>query len=377
MRMRTPLAAASVAAASAALLAGCTAQPQGEPMPVPSATSTPTPSATVDPLTLGPVQPTGAVSVLATGLAAPWSMVRLESGSTLVSERDTALIKELTAEGTLRDVGTIPGVDPGGEGGLLGIEVVDDELFAYFTSASDNRIVAFDLVGDAGGYSLAGGRDVVTGLAKASNHNGGRIKIGPDGMLYATVGDASQPGLAQDPVSYNGKILRMQLDGSAPPDNPIAGSLVYSLGHRNPQGLAWDTDGRLWAAEFGQDTWDEINLIVAGGNYGWPTVEGIGGDPAFVNPVAQWPTDDASPSGLAVVRETVFMAGLGGERLWGVYPGDPVTTASFFFDSYGRIRDVIAGPNGTLWMLTNNTDGRGDPRAGDDQILQVELAPLP
>jgi len=369
---------ASVAVASVILLAGCTAtEPAGEPMPVPSATSTPTPSATADPLTLGPVQPTGNVTVVASGLSAPWSIVRLESGSTLISERDTALIKELTTDGTVRNVGTIPGVDPGGEGGLLGIEVIGDELFTYFTSASDNRIVAFDLVGDAGGYTLAGGRDVVTGMAKASNHNGGRIKLGPDGMLYATVGDASQPALAQDPVSYNGKILRMQLDGSAPADNPIAGSLVYSLGHRNPQGLSWDSDGRLWAAEFGQDTWDEVNLIVPGGNYGWPTVEGIGSDPAFINPVAQWATDDASPSGIAVVRETVFMAGLGGERLWGVYPGDPVTTASFFFDSYGRIRDVIAGPDGSLWMLTNNTDGRGDPRAGDDVILQVELAPLP
>lgn len=346
-------------------------------MPVPSATSTPTPSATIDPLTLGPVQPTGQVTVLATGLRAPWSVVRLESGSALISERDTAVIKELTAEGTVRDVGTIPGVVPGGEGGLLGIEVVDDELFVYFTAASDNRIVAFDLVGDAGGYSIAGGRDVVTGLAKAGNHNGGRIRLGPDGMLFATVGDASETGLAQDPVSYNGKILRMQPDGSAPDDNPIPGSLVYSLGHRNPQGLDWDADGRLWAAEFGQDTWDEVNLIVPGGNYGWPNVEGIGGDPAYINPVAQWPTDDASPSGLSVVRETVFIAGLGGERLWGVYPSDPVTTASFFFDSYGRLRDVIPGPDGTLWMLTNNTDGRGDPRQGDDQLLQVELQLLP
>ncbi|HWR85255.1 MAG TPA: PQQ-dependent sugar dehydrogenase [Rhodoglobus sp.] len=356
------------------LLAGCTAQ--GEPAPVPSPTraveeGTPAPPPPV-------VQPAGDPVEVIGGLAAPWSMVRLDDGSTLISERDTAIVKELTPDGSLRDAGVVPGVVPGGEGGLLGLAVADDHLYTYFTAADDNRIVRFPLEGAAGSYSLGAGEDVLTGLAKAGNHNGGRLAIGPDGKLYATVGDASQPALSQDPAALNGSILRMELDGSPPDDNPTPGSLVYSYGHRNPQGLAWDPTGRLWAAEFGQNTWDEVNLIEPAANFGWPVVEGVGGDPAFVNPVYQWSTDDASPSGLTWVEGTMFMAGLGGERLWSIVPAPEGTTATeWYAGAFGRIRDVIPGPDGTLWMLTNNTDGRGEPREGDDRILQVTLAPVP
>ncbi len=360
-----------IALVGVTLLAGCV--PQGEPAPVPTRSATAEPSAPPPEI----VQPTGEAVQVVSGLNAPWSMVRLESGSTLISERDSALVRELTPDGSLRDVAAIPGVAPGGEGGLLGLAVADGYLYTYFTGASDNRIVRFPLLGDAGAYSLGAGQDVLTGLVKAGNHNGGRIAIGPDGMLYATVGDASQPGLAQDPASLNGKILRMELDGSVPADNPFDGSLVYSLGHRNPQGIAWDADGRLWASEFGQNTWDELNLIEPGANYGWPVVEGIGADPAYVNPVYQWTTDAASPSGLAWVRGTFFMAALRGERLWAVYPTPEGTSATEWFGGgFGRIRDVIPGPDGTLWMLTNNTDGRGDVREGDDRILQVPLIPV-
>jgi glucose/arabinose dehydrogenase len=360
------------AAAGVLLLAGCTAQ--GEPAPVPSPTrasgeATPAPPPVV-------VQPVGDPIEVVGGLAAPWSMVRLDDGSTLISERDTATVKELTPDGALRDVGVVPGVVPGGEGGLLGLAVADAYLYTYFTAAGDNRIVRFPLSGSAGSYAIGAGEDVLTGLAKAGNHNGGRLAVGPDGKLYATVGDANQPALAQDPAALNGSILRMELDGSVPADNPTTGSLVYSFGHRNPQGIAWDADGRLWAAEFGQDTWDEVNLIEPGANYGWPVVEGIGGDAAFANPVYQWSTDDASPSGLTWVEGTMFMAGLGGERLWSIVPTPESTVAAeWFAGAFGRIRDVIPGPDGTLWMLTNNTDGRGDPRDGDDRILQVTLAP--
>lgn len=353
------------------LLAGCTPVVDGEPAPVPSPSSpTSAPPAEV-------VQPAGEPTVVVTGLSAPWSMVRLESGSALISERDTAIVKELTADGALRDVAVIPGVAPGGEGGLLGLEFAEGYLYTYFTSASDNRIMRFALEGGAGAYSLGEGEEVLTGIAKAGNHNGGRIKLGPDGMLYATVGDAAQPDVAQNPLALNGSILRMELDGSVPDDNPTEGSLVYSFGHRNPQGIAWDASGQLWAAEFGQNAWDEFNLIQPGANYGWPVVEGIGSDPAFVNPVAQWGTDQASPSGLAWVRGAFFMAALGGERLWAIYPAPEGTgTVEWFTGTYGRIRDVIPGPDGTLWMLTNNTDGRGDPREGDDRILEVRLTPL-
>jgi glucose/arabinose dehydrogenase len=155
------------------------------------------------------------------------------------------------------------------------------------------------------------------------------------------------------------------------------------MGHRNPQGLTWDSGGQLWAAEFGQDTWDEFNRIEPGGNYGWPCVEGIGGDESrsrgFIDPWAQWSTDDASPSGLTYIGGTFFMAGLGGERLWAIYVVREAKTASpveWFTGEYGRLRDVTPGPDGSLWMLTNNTDGRGSPREGDDRIVQVRLTEL-
>jgi glucose/arabinose dehydrogenase len=324
------------------------------------------------------VQPVSTPTQIVGGLEAPWSMVRLETGSTLISERDSGTIVELTADGALRDVGRVTDAVHDGEGGLLGLEVVRDSLYAYVTTADDNRIERFDLLGEAGSYSLGDSAAILTGIRKAGNHNGGRIKLGPDGMLYATVGDAGDRGTAQDPNSLNGKILRMQLDGSAPADNPFDGSLVYSLGHRNPQGLAWDADGQLWAAEFGQDTWDEFNRIEAGANYGWPVVEGMSDDPHFVNPEYQWPTDDASPSGLAFTDGTFFLAALRGSRLWVLYPDRDagVDAVAYFEGEYGRIRDVVPGPDGTLWMLTNNTDGRGSPQQGDDRIIQVALSEL-
>jgi len=368
------------AALATLLLASCAAQ--GSPPATPS--STPPGEQTAAPVApsvadAAPsyVQPSGDATVIATGLSAPWSIVRLRSGSTLVSERDSGVIKELTPSGTLRDVGTVPDVARGGEGGLLGLAYVraGNALFAYLTTASDNRIVRFELMGEPGSYALGPGTPILTGLERASNHNGGRIKIGPDGLLYATVGDASQPWISQDLTSYNGKILRMELDGSVPLDNPFPGSLVYSLGHRNPQGLAWDGSGQLWASEFGQNTWDELNRIVPGGNYGWPAVEGIAGEPGFIDPLYQWQTDVASPSGLAFSSDTLFMATLRGQRLWTIYT-DSTTALAWYADSYGRLRDVVPGPGGTVWVLTNNTDGRGTPRPGDDQILQISLAPL-
>ena len=339
-------------AAAVLLLAGCAAAPT--PTPAPTPTTAPAPPVP------GPIE-------IATGLAAPWSVVRLESGSALISERDTAIVKELTADGAVREVATIEGVAPGGEGGLLGLESDGETLFVYYTAADDNRIERFDLLGDPGSYRLSGGTVILDGLAKAGNHNGGRIKLGPDGMLYATVGDAGDPGRAQDGDSLNGKILRMEVDGGVPADNPFDGSLVYSLGHRNPQGIAWDDQGQLWAAEFGQNTWDEFNRIKAGGNYGWPEVEGTGGEPDYIDPVLQWATDDASPSGLAYVDGSFYLASLKGQRVWVITDGAAVPA---LVGQYGRLRDVVAGPEGTVWILTNNTDGRGTPHQGDDRIVQ-------
>jgi glucose/arabinose dehydrogenase len=327
------------------------------------------------------VQPGGDPVVVASGLDAPWSVVRLANGSALFSERDTAAIKELTSAGDVREVGTVQGVVPRGEGGLLGIESLDDDgtlwLYAYFTSESDNRIVRMPVEGAPGSLSLGEASVVLSGIEKAGNHNGGRIKVGPDGMLYATTGDAGNPALSQDPASLNGKILRISPDGSAPADNPTSGSLVYSLGHRNPQGLAWDDAGRLWAAEFGQNTWDELNLIEPGHNYGWPEVEGAAGVSGFDDPVYQWSTAEASPSGLAHVSNTFFLAALRGQALWAIYPVDGrVDAVAWYTAEYGRMRDAVPGPDGTLWVLTNNTDGRGNPAPDDDKLLQIPLVEL-
>jgi glucose/arabinose dehydrogenase len=375
------------AGALALTLAGCA---PGGPAPVPSAV--PQPSASESPTgsgaPAGPVQPVGQPTVIASGLTTPWSILRLDArltaadddgtASTLISQRDDGVIKELTASGTVRDAGTVTRVVHAGEGGLLGLEAwYEGEttwIYAYYTSATDNRIVRMQLGGTPGHYSLGAQQDILTGLAKAGNHDGGRLKVGPDKHLYATVGDAGQGSRAQDRNSLNGKILRMNLDGSVPDDNPFPGSLVYTLGHRNPQGIAWDSEGRMWASEFGQNTWDELNIISPGQNYGWPIHEGIADADGYVNPVKQWTTAEASPSGLAIVNDSLFLAALRGQRLWAIYPGpESVEAVSWFEGTYGRLRDAVPGPNGTLWVLTNNTDGRGSPRQGDDRLLQIQL----
>jgi glucose/arabinose dehydrogenase len=230
-----------------------------------------------------------------------------------------------------------------------------------------------------GTLSLGPPHVILQGLAVANHHDGGRIAFGPDGMLYATVGDAGVTSRSQDLTSLNGKILRMTPIGGVPADNPVPGSLIWSYGHRNPQGLAWDSSGQLYASEFGQNTWDEFNNITAGSNYGWPIVEGIAHDPRFVDPLVQWPTDEASPSGLTYIDGTFFLAGLGGRRLWviTVDAAGAATANALYAGTYGRLRDVAVGPTSgslpSLWILTDNTDGRGSPHPGDDRILQVAL----
>ena len=224
----------------------------------------------------------GDAEVLATGLEVPWGLTFLPTGEALVGERNTGRIYRIPADGGERTlVGTVPGVVPDGEGGLLGLAVDplfihDSFVYAYLTAEADNRIIRFRLTPDE--PEVYDVEVVLDGIAKAGNHDGGALAFGPDGMLYAGVGDAGVPARAQDPASLNGKILRMDPLGDPPPEdpNPDPDSLVWSMGHRNVQGLAWDSRGRLWATEFGQDTFDEVNLIEPGGNYGWPEVEGIG-----------------------------------------------------------------------------------------------------
>ena len=358
------------ASASSAPTAPSPSAPSGSGSPSPSApaASPPTPSPQPSALVLDERR------VVAEGLDAPWSVAFL-GATALVSERDSGRILELDGEGGVREVGVIPGVRAGGEGGLLGIAVHDGLLYAYFTAAGENRIERFPLDGDP--LAFGPGQEVLAGIPAAGNHNGGRIAFGPDGMLYATVGDAGDRSSARDREALSGKILRMTPDGDVPADNPFPGSLVYSLGHRNPQGIAWAQDGTMYASEFGQDTWDELNVIEPGGDYGWPDVEGAAGRAGLIDPVQQWAPGEAAAGlldeMLAIAGDTLYIANLRGERLREVPLADPASSIEHLVAEEGRLRDVVVTPDGELWVLTNNTDGRGEPRPEDDRILGFAL----
>jgi glucose/arabinose dehydrogenase len=309
---------------------------------------------------------------LVQGLDAPWSIAFLNN-TALISERDSGKILEFSGSGGTREVGSIADAAASGEGGLLGIAIREGYLYAYMTTGQDNRIVRYRLNGQDSSLSLGQSETILSGIPSASYHDGGRIAFGPDGMLYATTGDAGNRANAQNRESLAGKILRLSPDGGIPQDNPFPNSPVYSYGHRNPQGLAWDAQGTLYSSEFGQDTWDELNVITAGGNYGWPTVEGIANREGFVDPVQQWRPSDASPSGMTIVNGTIYIANLRGESLRAVPINDLPSSTKMFQGEYGRLRDVVQAPDGALWILTNNTDGRGDPGQHDDQIIRVNI----
>ena len=331
------------------------------------------------PAVVSSVTVTGAV---ATGLTTPWGIGFLPDGTALVTERDTAKLVAISpgASPSVRTVGVVDGVVPNGEGGLLGLATsprfADDHIvYVYFTSANDNRIAALTL--DADATAIARQTTVLSGIPAAGNHNGGRLLAAPDGTLFVGTGDAGVKARAQDLSSLGGKILHVTGAGAPVPGHPFPEApLVYSYGHRNVQGLAFDKDGRLWASEFGQNAYDELNVIQPGGNYGWPAMEGPSDDPRFVPPFRYWPTSDASPSGLAIVGGTALMATLRGERLWLIPLGDaggmtkPVAQLT---GSYGRLRTVLPAPDGSVWLTTSNTDGRGDVRPGDDRILRLSL----
>ncbi|GAA5149544.1 PQQ-dependent sugar dehydrogenase [Microbacterium pseudoresistens] len=339
--------------------------------PPSSAPATPSPTATPEPTAAPALWPSGEVGVAAGALQSPWGLV-VTDDVTLIGERDTGRILRLDPDGALTQIAMLDDVVHGGEGGLLGLALDDENrLYVASTGSDGNRVQRFALADDAG--SLRESETVIAGLPSARNHNGGQVAFGPDGRLYVTVGDAGEPEAAQDAGSLAGKILRLNPDGTIPDDNPFPGSPVFSLGHRNVQGLAWTDDERMFASEFGQDTWDELNEIVPGGNYGWPAVEGTAGHPAYIDPVLQWPTSEASPSGLAVIGGSLVLANLRGQSLRVVPIADPQGQQVFFSGVYGRLRAVAVAPDGTLRILTNNTDGRGDPRPGDDLLLSASF----
>ena len=318
------------------------------------------------------------VSTIATGLQAPWGLGFLPDCTAVVTERDAAKVLAISPAGAVSELGTITGVAPSGEGGLLGVAVSPDFaqdhlLYVYYSADDENRIATVTL----GDGALADQRDILTGIPRGSIHNGGRLRFGSDGLLYAGTGESGDRPLAQDLSSLGGKILRLSPDGSPAPGNPFPPApLVYSYGHRNVQGLAFDPEGRLWASEFGQNTWDELNLIQPGGNYGWPEQEGQGAGTDFVQPQRVWPTSEASPSGVAMLDGSVWMAGLRGERLWQIplSGGGTLDPVPQLVGEYGRLRTVEPAPDGSLWVMTSNTDGRGQVQDGDDRILRITVS---
>ncbi len=358
------------AALGAAWLAGCGAddtspRPRGSTTPTEPAGTTPPTSVSIDPRLEG---------TIATGLNVPWAIVFLADGSALVTQRDDASIVRVTADGGVSEVGGVDGVAPGGEGGLQGLAVAPGDesvLYAYLTGPDDNRVVRMEFDGER----LGEPEPILTGLAKAFNHQGGALTFDRSGRLFVAVGDAADSATAQDRDSLNGKILRIDTEGRPVDGNPF-GNEVWSYGHRNVEGLAWDGDGRLWASEFGDKGGDELNRIVKGGNYGWPIVEGDSDDDRFVRPLVTWDYAEASPAGLAISGDRAFVAALRGERLWQVpLSGDAAggESKAFLTGELGRLRSVAVAPDGSLWVGTSNTDGRGDPDGRDDRIVRVVI----
>ncbi|HEY8720314.1 PQQ-dependent sugar dehydrogenase [Pengzhenrongella sp.] len=378
-------------------LSACTPRGGGAPppetsaggsFPAPSATpSGPgTPPATTEPSAVAVTSQTDLVK----GLDAPWGLAFLPDGSALLTLRDAARVLLVAPGGTATtDVGG-PGADyltstttPNGEAGLLGVALAPaggphaGEVYLYRTTADGNEVdrAALDRT-DPAHLSLGTLHGVLDGIPAAGNHDGGRLAFGPDGYLYIGTGDAADPPTAQDPDSLAGKILRITSDGDPAPGNPFPGSPVWTLGHRNVEGLDWAPDGRMFASEFGQDTFDELNQIVPGANYGWPEVEGAGGAArGFTDPLITWSPADASPSGLTVTFMAVYVAALRGERLWRIplAPHGVGQPQALLTGELGRLRAVEQAPDGSVWVLTNNTDGRGTPHRGDDRIVRITL----
>ncbi len=356
-----------VAGLGAATLLGCSSdEPAPKPAPTRSPSATSSGQGAVNPKVTGTV---------ADGINVPWGMVFLPTGDALVAQRDEGSIVRVTPSGTVTTIGDVRGSvgQAGGEGGLLGLALDPDDdavLFAYVTTSADDRVVRIQLDGDR----LGDITPILTGIPVGGRHHGGRLLFDREGHLFVSTGEAGNPPEAQKKGSLGGKVLRIDRNGDPAPGNPF-GNHTWSYGHRNVEGLAFDADGRLWAAEFGENRFDELNLVEKGENYGWPKFEGKSDDPSYVTPKVTWPTDECSPSGLAITKSTAFVAALQGECMFavplnGTDAGEP---RAFFEGEYGRIRTIEVAPDESLWVTTSNTDGRGDTRKNDDRILRVTL----
>ncbi|WP_062301147.1 PQQ-dependent sugar dehydrogenase [Demequina subtropica] len=328
--------------------------------------------------------------VVATGLTTPSALVTMPDGSLLVSERTTGTVKRIRA-GVATPLNG-PGAEAlraatvaDGTGGLLGLEVLPGDrtyVYAYVTRAHDNAVLRMELHDELLSQPIV----IVDGIPSGEESNGGRLAFGPDGYLYIGTGDAGRPALAAKKGSLAGKILRVVADGGEDdgrkaPDNPF-GSRVWSLGHHDVEGLAWVGDGRLYASDRGA-TSDELDLIVAGGDYGWPDADGLAGMPAGTElgatvqgvtaPVAVWDPAEATPGGIAATHEGVYVSAVAGDRVWRVpLTADGTSEPHVLLDGIGHVRSVAAGLDGMLYVMTGNTED-GEAPQGDDRILRITV----
>jgi glucose/arabinose dehydrogenase len=331
----------------------------------------------------------GAPQIVLEDLEIPWEVVFLPDNSLLVSERPGQLVHLMSQDSNQERARIqVAGVRHVGEGGLLGLALHPDFaesslVYLYLTSQNNgvvtNRVERYRFSAEAS--ALSERQVILENIPGAANHDGGRIAFGPDGMLYVTTGDAQQESLSQDTRSLAGKILRLTPEGEVPSDNPF-GNLVYAYGLRNPQGLAWDSSGQLWATDHGpsgvQSGFDEVNLIVAGGNYGWPLVRGDQARAGMIAPVMHsGSTETWAPAAVAVVGDQLLFVGLRGASVYvAEIVGDELENLRAYYRSeFGRLRTLTVDPSGQAVILgTSNTDGRGASRAGDDRLVRIPAA---
>lgn len=328
------------------------------------------------------------IKVIATGLDTPWALAFLPTGEILVTERQ-GTVRLIDKNGNLKKdpIATISSAKEIGEGGLLGIAlhpnfVENNFVYLYYTYRQSgdntfNRVARMTYKNE----TLSDEKIMVDEIPGASNHNGGRIKFGPDKLLYITTGDAQEPSRAQDKNSKAGKILRVTDEGSSSPGNPF-GNLTYSYGHRNIQGITWDQNGILFATEHGRSGalsgLDEINRIESGKNYGWPDIQGTETKGGMVTPIRNSGSTTWAPAGVAFVNNSLFFGGLRGQTLYqALLNGNQVGEVKDYFKTeFGRIREVIVGPDNMLYITTSNKDGRGTPKADDDKVIRINPSKL-